>query len=208
MTVVIVDYGVGNLFSIRQACRHVGVETITSSDPQDIENASAVILPGVGAFGHAVEVLHEKNIFQALQNFATLEKPLLGICLGMQLLFDESDEFGIHKGLGIIKGKVKKLPDINERVPRIGWHKLHKPTDERWIASTFEKLDYPDNDVYFLHSYYAEPEDDGDILSLTNWGRHKYCSAVQKGPILGCQFHPEKSGANGLEIFRAFFAQF
>lgn len=205
MNVVIVDYGLGNLFSVQQACSHTGVEASISSNKSDILSADAVILPGVGAFGRAIENLHERDIFDALQKFAADGKPIFGICLGMQLLFDESEEFGDHEGLGIVKGKVKKLPHVGERVPRVGWYGLERPDDQVWLNTPLRTFTDKSDDVYFVHSFYVDPINTEDILATTHWGKGTYCSAVLKGNVLGCQFHPEKSGPSGLEIFKSFF---
>lgn len=205
MKVVIVDYGLGNLFSVQQACSHIGITAVISEDKSTVLSADVLILPGVGAFGKAIENLHERDLFCAIQDFAAANKPILGICLGMQLLLDDSEEFGNHKGLGIISGTVKKLPNIGERIPRVGWFGLEETMEQSEKHSSLRLLNGQKEDVYFVHSFFVDPTCAEDILATTRWGDRSYCSAVSKGKIIGYQFHPEKSGPYGLEILNSFF---
>jgi glutamine amidotransferase len=205
--VAIVDYGLGNLFSIEQACQHVGLETIVTAKNEDIKNADAVILPGVGAFGNAMEYLNQTELTPALLSFIATGKPFMGICLGMQLLFSESEEFGIHKGLNLIGGKVARFPVADAithetlKVPQIQWNTITKNTAEIWEGSPLR--DIPENTyMHFVHSYYAIPDAPEHILSFTEYGGVKYASAVIKDNITGFQYHPEKSGDAGLKIYQ------
>ncbi|MGI6316663.1 MAG: imidazole glycerol phosphate synthase subunit HisH [Christensenellales bacterium] len=198
--IAIVDYGVGNLFSIASGCRAVGAETVLTADPGTIAGADGVILPGVGAFGDAMEKLRATGLDRTLQEFATTGKTLLGICLGMQLLFEEGLEFGIHKGLGLLPGTIRpfagKLPP-ELKIPQMGWNPLHILRPHPLL------INFRDGDcVYYVHSYYADcPEN--LCFGISEYGI-PLPGLVGKGNICGCQFHPEKSGSAGLRILRAF----
>lgn len=204
--VVIVDYGAGNLFSINEACKHLGYSTILSSDPEVIFNATHIILPGVGAFEVAINRLQSLNLIEVLKLYVETGKPLMGVCLGMQLLFEESEEFGFHEGLGIIEGKILKFPEFVKEnkivIPHIGWNSIVKK-DLSWketpLSNTIEN-----SLMYFVHSYYALPSSDSYILTESTYSDFKFCSAVKKDNIYGFQFHPEKSGSNGLEVYDNF----
>lgn len=204
--VVIVDYGLGNLFSIEQACKYLGYSTTLSSKPDIILRASNIILPGVGSFEVAMRQLYKYNLIETLQNFVKTGKPIMGVCLGMQLLFNESNEFGKHNGLGFIEGSVIKFPEmINNqkiRIPHIGWNTIYKG-DLDWYNSP---LQYTHNEslMYFVHSYYVKPDSKENILTYSNYEGFEFCSAVKKDNILGFQFHPEKSGKEGLMIYDNF----
>ena len=204
--VVIVDYGLGNLYSISQACQYVGNTPVISSNHDEIINADSLILPGVGAFSKAMERLEEKNLVELIRTFAKSGRPLMGVCLGMQLLFDDSEEFGLHKGLGIIPGSVRKFPkifnEIHLRIPHIGWNRIF-PGENNWEDSPLSQLDKFDF-MYFVHSFYADPIDSSFVLSYTYYEGIKYCSSVVKNNVYGFQFHPEKSGDRGLKIYDNF----
>lgn len=207
----IVDYGMGNLFSVKQACEHVGIEAFITSCGRDILNSDAVILPGVGAFGDAMDALRCLDLVSVLQEVAVSLKPLLGICLGMQLLMDESYEFGHHKGLGIIKGSVIKFDcAINEsgkkaKVPQVGWNRIYMVKNNSnncsWKNSMLNGLGEYEF-MYFNHSFYVKPKDPGIILSLSRYGDIEFCSSLQHKNIFACQFHPERSGLRGLMIYK------
>ena len=207
--VVIVDYGVGNLFSVKHACNNVGMQASITADKQEILSADAVILPGVGAFGDAVESLRKLDLIHVLKDVAISSKPFVGICLGMHLLMDESEEFGSHQGLGIIKGSVIRFDNpvgISEKrlkVPHVGWGRIHRNIDIRcnsWNSSVLEGL--PDGEfMYFVHSFYVKPEHSDIILSNTEYGNVEFCSSLQSRNIFACQFHPERSGLQGLKIY-------
>ncbi|WP_461789342.1 imidazole glycerol phosphate synthase subunit HisH [Pedobacter sp.] len=205
---VIIDYGLGNLYSIAQACAHVGSTPVITSDREEIINSDSVILPGVGAFKVAMDHLNEMNLTNTIVEFANTGKPLMGVCLGMQLLFEQSQEFGEHAGLGIIPGAVKRFPqEYNQnklKIPHIGWNKLFKSNVE-WEKTPLSEVAETDF-MYFVHSYYAEPAELSSVLTYTYYQDFKYCSSVQKNNIFGFQFHPEKSGEAGLTIYKNFLS--
>lgn len=205
LNIFIVDYGFGNLYSLTKAFKYLGVDANISDNPDDISKASAVILPGVGAFGDGVKALREKGFFEPIIEFSKSGKPILGICLGMQFLFEYSEEFGKHKGLGLIKGGVKKIPEgPNYKVPHIGWNSLLLPKKRKhWKNTIFSKIK-PGEQVYFVHSYAGYPEDKNDILANTEYGDNIITAAMMKNNIIGTQFHPEKSGQTGLKIIEQF----
>lgn len=201
----IIDFGLGNLFSINNACQQVGLETVITANPKVIKNVDALILPGVGAFGDAMNELIEKNITSAILDFVKTGKPFLGICLGMQLLFSESAEFGNCKGLDLIKGKIVKFPTFNGKgikvcVPQIQWNQIYSADEGRWSASSLKNLS-EGTFMYFVHSYYAIPEDRDVILSKSEYEGISYTSAVIKDNITGYQYHPEKSGKEGIKVY-------
>ena len=199
--IAIIDYGVGNLFSLRSSFGMIGADAAVTGDPAVIRSAERIVLPGVGAFEDAANKLRDAGLDEVVRAEAASGKPLLGICLGMQLLFDESHEFGVHKGLGLIPGKVVDMSPVigpGLKVPQIGWNALHltQPEHPLW------KYIRPDDCVYFVHSYYAS-ECDGFVLATTEYGA-ELTAAAGRDNVLGCQFHPEKSGPVGLSILRAF----
>lgn len=203
--VAIVDYGLGNLFSINQVCEHLGMESVITADVKILADADALILPGVGAFADAMNNLKDNNLIEPLLEFVNSGRPFLGICLGMQLLFSESEEFGKHKGLDLMKGKVVRFPPTDEngevnKVPQIQWNQVYKNTDEIWANSPLRNIE---DGAYmqFVHSYYTVPDDSNNVLSYTNYGGVSYASSVIQGNITGFQFHPEKSSTQGLKIY-------
>lgn len=199
--IAIIDYGVGNLFSLKSSISMIGADAVVTGDADRLRSADRLILPGVGAFGDAADKLRGTGLDAVLRDEAKAGKPILGICLGMQLLFDRSYEFGCHDGLGLIPGEVVDMtPDIPAglKVPHIGWNALHltKPEHPLW------KYIRPDDCVYFVHSFYATKCGDA-VLATAEYGR-ELTAAVAHENVLGCQFHPEKSGPVGLNILRAF----
>lgn len=199
--IAIVDYGVGNLFSLCASLRHIGCDAVVSRDVRTLEAADGVILPGVGAFGDAARKLRDTGLFEPLRALGRAGKPLLGICLGMQLLFERSYEFGEHEGLGLIAGAVEALSnDIPPtlKVPAIGWNALHllRP-DDPLLAGCSEG-----DCVYFVHSYYATHCEDS-LVATAEYGV-AVPALVRCGSVAGAQFHPEKSGGVGLSMLRAF----
>jgi glutamine amidotransferase len=194
--VTIIDCGISNLRSVQKAFEKVGVEAEVSQDRQVIENADRLVLPGVGAFGQAMENLGKDGLDESICRHAKDGKPLIGICLGMQLLFSESDELGHHRGLDLLKGRVKRFP-TTVKVPHVGWNQAHIRR-----ASSLLKGINGESYFYFVHSYYLEPEEDV-TLTTTEYGI-EFPSIVQKGNIFGIQFHPEKSQEKGLTILRNF----
>ena len=198
--IAIVDYGVGNLFSLKSSFAAIGADAVATSDPEVIRNAEKIILPGVGAFEDAAKKLSESGLGALVIEEAKKGKPILGICLGMQMLFERSFEYGEHKGLGLIKGEIRPIADAipsDLKIPHIGWNGLIF----RKNSALFKYIKEGDC-VYFVHSYYATGCDDS-ISATAEYGS-ELCASVESGNIYGCQFHPEKSGSVGLNILRAF----
>ena len=198
--IAIVDYGVGNVFSLEQSFKAIGQEVTVTADPQVLRQADKLLLPGVGAFGDAAQKLRDTGLDRVVIELAETGKPLMGICLGMQLLFEEGQEYGIHKGLGLLPGRVipmgGKIP-AELKIPHMGWNAL-KFQKESPLFSRIKDGDC----VYFVHSYFAT-DCDSVVIATTEYGSD-LTAAVQKGNVFGCQFHPEKSGEAGLNILRAF----
>ena len=206
--IAIIDYGVGNLFSLKSSLAQLGQDTVVTADPDTIRKADRLILPGVGAFGDAMDKLVATGLVPVIRAEAE-KKPLLGICLGMQMLFDESEEFGLHKGLGLIPGRVVKIPDTDvdghpQKVPHISWDPLYPGGGRTDFSGTALAALKPGEECYFIHSYEAKPVRDEDRLADTVYGGREICAAASHGSVLGCQFHPEKSGAVGLKIIEEF----
>ena len=208
-TITIVDYGLGNLFSVSHAFEHIGADVKLVSTAAEIEKAEMLVLPGVGSFLHGMQRLNALGLSDSLKQFAKSQRPLLGICLGMQLLFDESHEFGIYKGLSILPGKVVPIPQKSpkgetHKIPHIGWNELQIPSHLKdWDGTYFHGLPQHSS-VYFVHSFTAQPVDETHRLADADYNGCQISAAVQAGLILGCQFHPEKSGEVGLNILRHF----
>ena len=198
--VAIVDYGVGNLFSLKSSLAAIGAEVVVTAEKEILENADKIILPGVGAFEDAAKKLRNTGLDKVLIELANNGKPLLGICLGMQLLFEKSYEYGEHKGLGLIKGSVKPIKDViskDLKIPHIGWN----PLIFKKNSVLFSNINNGDC-VYFVHSYYAT--DCEDAVIATSEYSAELTAAVQNKNVFGCQFHPEKSGNVGLNILKSF----
>ena len=198
--VAIIDYGVGNLFSLQSSFSAIGAEATITADKEVIENADCILLPGVGAFEDAVKKLRSTGLDQTLKELAAKGKPLMGICLGMQLLFEKSYEYGCHEGLGLLKGSVRPIRDViptDYKTPHIGWNGLIMKKE-----SPLMKYTRQGDCVYFVHSYYAA-DCDATIVATAEYGA-ELTAAVADGNVLGCQFHPEKSGDVGLKILKAF----
>ena len=198
--VSIIDYGVGNLFSLRSSFAAIGAEAEVTSDPETIRRADRVILPGVGAFGDAADKLRETGLDKVVQEEAARGKPLMGICLGMQLLFERSVEYGEHKGLGLLKGEIRPIAEripADLKIPQMGWNAL-KIVRESPLFKYTKDGEY----VYFVHSYSAVDCEDS-LLASTEYGAD-LTACVGKGNVFGCQFHPEKSGETGLRMLKAF----
>ena len=205
MDVAIIDYKMSNLFSVQAACENAGLSSIITYDKNEILDAKVAILPGVGAFGEAMKYLSGLKLDDTIFQFVDSGKPFVGICLGLQLLFDCSEEFGNYSGLGLIKGRVKKFKynydnSTKYPVPQIGWNKINK-TNGSWDDSLLHNNTNGDF-MYFVHSYYVEPQMKNIILSSTTYGNTEYCSSIQQNNIFACQFHPEKSGVIGLNIYK------
>lgn len=199
--VAIVDYGVGNLFSLVSSFRAIGVDAIITGDSETIRKADKIILPGVGAFGDASEKLFRSGLANVVIEQANNGKPLLGICLGMQLLFEKSYEYGEYKGLGLIKGEIRPIKDViskDLKIPHIGWNALNFTTPKNELFKYLNQGDF----VYFVHSFYGANCSDS-VIATAEYGA-QLTAAVAKANVYGCQFHPEKSGNVGLNILKAF----
>ena len=197
--IAIVDYGVGNLFSLKSSLDMIGAEAFVTGDAEEIKKAEKIILPGVGAFGDAANKLRETGLFEVIKEEAKNGKPIMGICLGMQMLFEKSYEYGEHEGLGLIKGEIRPIEEVipkNLKVPHIGWNAL-KFTGESKLFKYIKDGDF----VYFVHSYYGAECD--SVIAVSDYGA-PLTAAVENGNVSGCQFHPEKSGEVGLKILKAF----
>lgn len=201
--IAIIDYGVGNLFSLKSSFAFIDKEAVMTGDPEVIEKCDRIILPGVGAFSDAAKKLKESGLGDVVKEQAAKGKPVLGICLGMQLLFEKSYEYGEHEGLGLIKGNVRPIADVvgkELKIPHIGWNALIFPKDKE--KSPLYKYTNEGDFVYFVHSYYAADCDES-ITAVSEYGA-MITASVQNGNIYGAQFHPEKSGNVGLGILKAF----
>ena len=199
--IAIVDYGVGNLFSLRSSFESIGADIVVTSKKDELEKADKIVLPGVGAFGDASAKLMESGLGDVLINEANKGKPLLGICLGMQLLFEKSYEYGEHKGLGLIKGEIRPIADVipkDYKIPHIGWNALKFKNGKSPIFKYLSDGDY----VYFVHSFYGANCDES-VIAVSEYG-YELTAAVASNNVYGCQFHPEKSGKAGLNILKAF----
>ncbi len=198
--IAIIDYGVGNLFSLTSSFNKIGADIVITSDEEVINRADKIILPGVGAFADAIKKLKDSGLDKVLIDNAKKGKKIMGICLGMQLLFEKSYEYGEHKGLGLLKGSVIPMENTlpkNLKIPHIGWNALHFSKQ----SDLFKNINNNDC-VYFVHSFYADNCEDS-VIATTEYGK-EITAAVQKGNVYGCQFHPEKSGNVGLNILKAF----
>lgn len=197
--IAIIDYGAGNLQSVKKALDFIGAESVITDDPETINACDKILLPGVGSFGDAMASMQEKNLVETVKQNALSGKAFLGICLGLQLLFEESEETPGVKGLGIFKGKIRKFPaDMGLKIPHIGWNSLEIKQNDTIFK------DIPENSyVYFVHSYYLEAEESDTVAAVTNYGID-FHSAVGRNNIFATQFHPEKSGDVGLQILRNF----
>jgi len=208
MRVTVVDYGIGNLYSVCRALERCGGEVTLSGDASQIEAAPHLVLPGVGAFSDGMRGLQERGLIDPVQRYATSGRPLLGICLGMQMLASVSEEFGCHEGLGLIPGQVVAVPNKTtdgqaQKIPHIGWNGLVPAAGALWGDSILKET--PEGTaVYLVHSYSVVPDDPGHRLADCLYGGHRIATAIRRGPVVGCQFHPEKSGEAGLAILAQF----
>jgi glutamine amidotransferase len=208
--VTVVDYGVGNLFSVQRALEHCGATVVMVEDPQKLKQASKVLLPGVGAFPDAMAALSRNGMDQAVKEYASSGAPLFGICLGMQMLLDSSSEFGFVSGLGLIAGTVEPISACDEsgkrlKVPHIGWSEL-VPAEGRdsWDGTLLSSIDLSNNSVYFVHSYMAVPTLGEHRIADCRYGNASISAVIAKDNVWGAQFHPEKSGKVGLSMLRNF----
>ena len=202
--IAIIDYGMGNLHSVQKGFEKIGADAVIISDPDEVAAADKLVLPGVGAFRDAIATLKEKGFVEPVKNYVDSGKPFLGICLGLQMLFDVSFEDGEYKGLGIVPGKVVRFdfsgrPDENElKIPHMGWNRLKiKPDNPLYLGLPNETF------VYFVHSYYVVPEDNSVVATTTDHGI-EFCSSIRRDNLFATQFHPEKSQTFGLKILENF----
>lgn len=197
MTIAIIDYGVGNLRSVEKAFTSQGISAVVTNDEETLRTAGKLVLPGVGAFAACMDGLRSRGFDKLVIEAAAAGKPILGLCVGLQMMFDEGHEFGVHRGLGLMPGRVVKFPE-GLHIPHIGWNQVHFKQNH----PVFQNL--PDHSFfYFVHSYYVEPADESCILGETEYGI-RYASICGRGSIVGVQFHPEKSQTTGLKLLRNF----
>ncbi len=211
--IVILDYTLGNLFNIQKAFDYIGVNSLITDKERDIKSAEKIVLPGVGAFGEGIKHLRKKGLDKLINDAAVEGKPILGICLGMQLLMRESEEHGRWQGLDFIPGKVIRLSPSREdwkfKIPHMGWNELLLPDyQERkerdyWMGTILEGLEV-NTPMYFVHSFYVQVDNPKHSVAETNYGYNRFCSVVQNKNIIGCQFHPERSGKDGIRILKKF----
>lgn len=200
MAIAIVDYGMGNLHSVGKAVERLGYEPFVTGDADAMLAADGIILPGVGAFGDAMEQLRESGLDAVMKEAATRHRPLLGICLGMQLLFSYSEEYGRHEGLNILPGSVIRFAGGDYKVPHMGWNRLNFSKPEHPLFAGLEE-----GHVYFVHSYHVLPEKESHLLAVTDYGQ-PVTAIVGHGSVYGMQFHPEKSGELGMMLLHNFLA--
>jgi len=209
-TIAVVDYGMGNLFSVKRACEHVGLRAEITPDAHVVGSADAIILPGVGAFGDAMLALDRVGMSDAIRSAAASGTPILGICLGLQLLMERSCEFGMCEGLGLIPGDVVPFEHPREgdrvlKVPHVGWNRVWRASGGAWDDTLLSAS--PDGiHQYFVHSYYVNPTDERNVAARTRYGDHEFCSAAKSGNVVACQFHPERSGPQGIRMYERFAA--
>ena len=203
--VTIIDYGAGNILSVQRSFEYLGNSTEVTSDPMRVSKASKVVLPGVGAFPSAMKALKNLGLDDAIKKFVQRERPLLAICLGMQLLMESSEEFGKTSGLGIFKGGVTQIPASSKKdrikIPLVGWSEIYKHPNSDWENSILSDTDEGEA-FYFVHSFRTQPTDPSEILAFTKLEDLEICAAIARGYTTGIQFHPEKSAKAGLSIIR------
>lgn len=210
--ITIVDYGMCNLLNVARAFEHCGAEVVLTEDHAIAARADRLVVPGVGAFHHSMKEVNDRGFADAIRGFVRTERPMLGICVGMQILFDASEEFGEHAGLAILPGRVRAVPAVtvdcrSQRVPHIGWNHLVPPAVGRdWEGTLLEPLAGASPAVYFVHSFSAVPALDSDRLADCFYGGHRLCAAAQRGNLMATQFHPERSAEVGLSLVRRFIA--
>lgn len=201
----VINYGINNLQSVNKAFKRISARSRWIDTPEEVIESKALVLPGIGAFEYGMKGLRERKLIDAIKQKVLEETPLLGICLGMQLLFSESEENGLFKGLNLIPGKVVKLKDSRSdiKIPHMGWNKIN-PKKKNWQNTIIKNTDVKKHYFYFVHSFFSKPDKEEHILATSTYGENEFCSVVQYKNILGCQFHPEKSGEIGLDILREY----
>lgn len=206
--VTVVDYGIGNILSVTRALEHVGAEPVVTSDVSAVQSAERLVLPGVGAFAQSMQELHHRGLDVAIKNFALTGRPFLGICLGMQMMLESSEEFGHCEGLSLIPGQVTAIPreGINGqkyKIPHIGWNELYPSHESAWNQTPLANT-ATGTAAYFVHTFAAHPADPANLLAICHYEGLTIPAAIHSGQHYGCQFHPEKSGPDGLIILRSF----
>jgi glutamine amidotransferase len=203
-SVTVIDYDLGNLHSVIKAFKHAGADVTVTSDPYQLDSADRLVLPGVGAFADGMASLKKHGLDDAIRRYFATSRPFLGICLGMQMLLSESEEFGLHAGLGAIPGRVVEIPrEPGIKVPQVGWNRITSRPGGTFAGTILEPVP-PGAMVYFVHSFTAVPAREEDRLADAVYGSTRVSAAVQAGAVVGTQFHPEKSGEVGLAIIRRF----
>ncbi len=204
----IIDYGMGNIYSVFQACKTLGYNPVLVNTPAEINDSSILILPGVGAFKQAMEILDSTGMSDTIKNHVNKERPLMGICLGFQLMFTSSEEFGFHSGLNLFEGHIRKFSKYNDkkelvRIPHIGWNRVKRSKENNWENSPMKNFRSEKEYVYFVHSFYLDAVSK-ECIGTSTYSDVEYCSSVLRNNIFGVQFHPEKSGKSGLNILNSF----
>tara|TARA_B100000575_G_C23133270_1_gene657759 strand:- start:1169 stop:1828 length:660 start_codon:yes stop_codon:yes gene_type:complete len=205
--IAIINYNLSNLYSINNALSSLKYNTIITNSKKDILSSDLVVLPGVGAFNKAISNLKNMKIFDLIQSIYINKKPILSICLGMQMMFENSEEFGNSMGLSIIKGNVYSFKYFNKEmvIPHVGWNNVKINLQNKRLNKFLNlKKNFSKNKFYFVHSYFVKPKSNNDILTITNYNGYNFCSSILKNNLLACQFHPEKSGKNGLKLIDSF----
>lgn len=203
--IAIIDYQLSNLYSVKHAFNAIGVRSVITSSPKELLDAHAIVLPGVGAFGDAMNNLRKLKLIDPIKDFIHSGRRFMGVCLGMQLLFEKSNEFGNHAGLQVLKGDVVKFPSVNDKgilikIPEIGWNRIYTKK-KSWRRSPLCDI-RPHSFMYFVHSYVVQPKNKDVTLSYTTYEEIEFCSSVTQKNIFAVQFHPEKSGENGIGIYK------
>lgn len=207
--IVIIDYGIGNVLSVKRAFAYVGADATITSSVDLIRNAKALVLPGVGAFGSAMKELEKRSLVEPIKEFVQSQRPFLGICLGMQMMMDESEEFGLHGGLGFIQGKVLKISDKDkegnaQKIPHVGWNSITDATGKEMFEEGILRGIKQGSSFYFVHSFTPVPSHEEERMADAYYGGIRIAAVIRKGNLYGCQFHPEKSGAKGLVLLKNF----
>lgn len=208
-TITIADYGVGNLYSVRSALEHCGATPIMAKTYDEVLAADRLLLPGVGAFGDSMKGMHRTGMFDAVRDFAAKDRPLLGICLGMQMLLSDSVEFGLNAGLDLIPGHVQLIPETSKsgtphRIPHVGWAPIFSPPENAGWGTDLLKGISQQTAFYFVHSYHSVPDQPSHLIASCDYDGQSLGAVVQNGSIFGCQFHPEKSASAGLTVIKNF----
>lgn len=210
--ITLLDYGMCNLLNVARAFEYCGAEVTITENPTVAQRADKLVVPGVGAFGDSMREIEARGFGDAIKRFTGTGRPFLGICVGMQMLFETSEEFGEHAGLGVLAGRVLAIPKLTtdgiaQRIPHIGWNHLVTPeTGRSWHGTLLDEYEGKHPAFYFVHSYSAKPDDSAVCLVDTVYGGHRICAAIQRENVMATQFHPERSGESGLNLIRHFIS--